>query len=159
MYIISGLTSLTLTTYLCFLTFLNFKRLFDELINQYQACLYSLECISHGHSKYGPEILQFWHFLQNWFPFLTCRLQSPAAWKALKRSIPSESAVARGKKRICHAIDIFSGCVLRRNSKTFKEREIRRLQSLYDGWVQIMKYWQFWKEERTSVVCHRRREV
>ena len=27
--------------------------------------MYSVECISHGESKYGHEIPQFWHFLQN----------------------------------------------------------------------------------------------
>ena len=37
-------------------------RLFHELINQYQACLYSFECISHGDFKYGHNISQLWHF-------------------------------------------------------------------------------------------------
>ena len=33
-------------------------------MNQYQACLYSFECISHGDSKYGHEnsnIVIFWN--------------------------------------------------------------------------------------------------
>ena len=48
-----------------FLEILTFPRLFQESLNQYQACLDSVECISHGDSKYGHEIPQFWHFLPN----------------------------------------------------------------------------------------------
>ena len=39
--------------------FLKLQCLFHEIINQYQACLYSVECISHGDSKYCHEIPQF----------------------------------------------------------------------------------------------------
>ena len=45
-----------------FLKFLKFLLVFHELMNQYQACLYSLECISHGDSKYGHEMSTFCHF-------------------------------------------------------------------------------------------------
>ena len=31
-------------------------------MNQYQACLYSFECISHGDFKYGDEIVKCWPF-------------------------------------------------------------------------------------------------
>ena len=31
-------------------------------MNQYQACLHSFECISHGDSNYVHEIPKFWHF-------------------------------------------------------------------------------------------------
>ena len=31
-------------------------------MNQYQACLYSFECISHGYSKDVHEIPKCWHF-------------------------------------------------------------------------------------------------
>ena len=33
-------------------------------MNQYQACLYLYQCISHGDSKYCHEIPPFWHFWQ-----------------------------------------------------------------------------------------------
>ena len=33
-----------------------FLRLFHELLNQYQACLYSFECNFHDDSKYVHEI-------------------------------------------------------------------------------------------------------
>ena len=66
----------------CFLKILTFYRLFQELLNQYQAYLYSVKCISQGDSKYGYEIPKCWHFLPN---LLNCgrRLHSPAAWKTL----------------------------------------------------------------------------
>ena len=35
---------------------MKFEQLFHELMNQYQACLYLFECISHGDSKYDHEI-------------------------------------------------------------------------------------------------------
>ena len=41
---------------------LKFLHLFHKLMNQYQACLYSFECISHGDSKYGYEIPKVWNF-------------------------------------------------------------------------------------------------
>ena len=41
-----------------YLTNLKFEQLFHELMNQYQACLYLFECISHSDSKYGHEIPQ-----------------------------------------------------------------------------------------------------
>ena len=46
-----------------------FLRLFHKLMNQYQACLYSFECIFHWDSKYGHEMPQFWHFLQTLWHF------------------------------------------------------------------------------------------
>ena len=45
-----------------FLTYLKFQRLFREVMNQYQACLYLSECIFHCGFKYACEILQFRHF-------------------------------------------------------------------------------------------------
>ena len=42
----------------CFSTFSQFQ----TFLNQYQACLYLFECIFQGDSKYGHDILQFWHF-------------------------------------------------------------------------------------------------
>ena len=33
-----------------------------EILDQYQACLYLFECISHGESENGDEIQQFWNF-------------------------------------------------------------------------------------------------
>ena len=33
-----------------------FQSLFHDSLNQYQACWYLFECISHGDSKYGNEI-------------------------------------------------------------------------------------------------------
>ena len=45
------------------LKFLKFKRLFHEIMNQYQACLYSLECIFNHDYKCGHEIPNCWHFL------------------------------------------------------------------------------------------------
>ena len=59
---------LTLTTrgigfieqnYVCFLKILTFHRLFQELLNQYQACWYLSTCIFHCGSKYSPVISQF----------------------------------------------------------------------------------------------------
>ena len=47
----------------CILKFLIFLRLFHELMHQYQACLYSFECISHGDSKYGHEIPKCLHLV------------------------------------------------------------------------------------------------
>ena len=41
---------------------LPFQGLFPELLNQYQACLYLFECISHAESKYVNEIKPFWYF-------------------------------------------------------------------------------------------------
>ena len=35
-------------------------------MNQYQACLYLFESISHGDSKYGHEIPDCWYFWKNW---------------------------------------------------------------------------------------------
>ena len=61
----------------CFLIFPKFQRLFHELMNQYQACLYLSECIFHGGFKYGHEIPQFRHFLQillNFWPVVCTRL-------------------------------------------------------------------------------------
>ena len=65
----------------CFLTFLKFQRLFYELMNQYQACLYLSECIFHCGFKYGHEIPQFQKNLQIllWFDLssaLVCRVES-----------------------------------------------------------------------------------
>ena len=65
----------------CFLTFLKFWRLFHELMNQYQACLYLSQCIFHCGFKYGHEILQFLHFYKFWYisdlsSALTCRVES-----------------------------------------------------------------------------------
>ena len=57
--------------------------LFHELMNQYQACLYLSDCIFHCGFKYVHEIPQFQHFFTIFVKFLTCRLHSPAAWKAL----------------------------------------------------------------------------
>ena len=37
-------------------------------MNQYQACLYLSECISHGDSKYGYEITKFLNFLNIFGP-------------------------------------------------------------------------------------------
>ena len=48
-------------------------------MNQYQACLYSVECISHGDSKYGHDIPQFRYVFTKFVKFMTCRLHSPAA--------------------------------------------------------------------------------
>ena len=73
----------------CFLIFLKFQRLFHELMNQYQACFYLSECIFHCGFTYGQEIPQFRHVFTNFVTFLTCRLLSPAAWKALKPRTPS----------------------------------------------------------------------
>ena len=66
-----------------FLKFLKCQRLFQELMNQYQACLYLSESFFHCGSKYGHIIRQFWHFVYKFGYILTCRLHSPAAWKAL----------------------------------------------------------------------------
>ena len=70
--------------FLCFIIFLKFQCVFHELMNKYQACLYSVECISHGDFKYGLEISQSWIFLTKSVNLLTCRLHSPATWKALR---------------------------------------------------------------------------
>ena len=43
----------------CFLKILTFHSLFQELLNQYKACWYLFDCISHGDSEYGNEIQQF----------------------------------------------------------------------------------------------------
>ena len=49
----------------CFLTFQRlFQRLFHEIMNQYQACVYLSECIFHCGFKYGHEIPQFRKKLQ-----------------------------------------------------------------------------------------------
>ena len=72
-----------LSKIVCFLTFLKFYQLFHELINKYQACLYLFQCISHGGSKYGHEIPQFWLFFTKFVKFLTRHLHSSASWKAL----------------------------------------------------------------------------
>ena len=53
-------------------------------MNQYQVCLYSVECISLGDSKYGHKIPQLWHFFTKCVQCMTCRLHSPAACTALK---------------------------------------------------------------------------
>ena len=39
-------------------------------MNQYQACLYLFQCISHGDSKYSNQIPECWHFLQKLLHFL-----------------------------------------------------------------------------------------
>ena len=65
------------------LYFWNFKRLFHELMNQYQTCLYLTECIFHCGFKYGYEIPRFGFFFKHFVNLFTCRLHSPAAWKAL----------------------------------------------------------------------------
>ena len=41
-------------------------RVFHELMNQYQACLYLFHCIFHGDSKYSIEIQKCWNFWQFW---------------------------------------------------------------------------------------------
>ena len=38
------------------------QSLFYKLLNQYQACLYSFECISHDDSKYSHQIPELLHF-------------------------------------------------------------------------------------------------
>ena len=65
----------------CFLTFLKFWWLFHELMNQYQACLNSFECIFHKDSKYSNQIPECWHFLPNLlhFSFVVC--SRPPHWK------------------------------------------------------------------------------
>ena len=35
---------------------------FSWILNQYQACLYLFECVSHGDSKYSHQIPECWHF-------------------------------------------------------------------------------------------------
>ena len=57
-------------------------RLIHKFRNQYQACLYLFECISHGDSKYNHQIqicLIFFIFMC--VTFLTCRLLTSVAWK------------------------------------------------------------------------------
>ena len=44
--------------------------LFHELMNQYQACLDSFECILHKDSKYSNQIPECLHFLQNLLHFV-----------------------------------------------------------------------------------------
>ena len=46
----------------CFSKFLRFH----TFLNQYQACLYLFECISHGDSKYSHKIPEFWIFWNFW---------------------------------------------------------------------------------------------
>ena len=65
----------------CFLKFLDFLHVFHELMNQYQACLYLSECISHDDFKLCHEIPKCWHFWQfcDKFELLSahaCRVQS-----------------------------------------------------------------------------------
>ena len=47
-----------------FLKILNFQLLFQELLNQYYACLYLSECISHADFKYSYEISKCWNVWQ-----------------------------------------------------------------------------------------------
>ena len=54
-------------------------------MNRYQACLDSVECISHGDSKYGHETPQCWHFNPICYIFdlssaLACRVESKVSW-------------------------------------------------------------------------------
>ena len=44
---------------LFFLEILLLQSLFHKLLNQYLACLYLFECISHGDSKYNHKIPEF----------------------------------------------------------------------------------------------------
>ena len=67
----------------CLLKILTFHGLFQELLNQYLACWYLFECIPHGDSEHGNEILTF---VTKFVHFLTCRLHS-AAWKALTLTV------------------------------------------------------------------------
>ena len=55
-------TTLTEQKSVYFLTFLKLQRLFHELMNQYQACLYLSECIFHCGFKSGHDNPQFRHF-------------------------------------------------------------------------------------------------
>ena len=100
----------------CFLTYLKFGQLFHELMNQYQACLYLFQCISHGDSKYGHEIPKCCNFWNFW----PCRVHSPAAWKALN----------------CFHVQV----TLRGTSQVTPPRAIRegeQLQIGADSWLRI----------------------
>ena len=62
-------------------TFSDFQSLFHELLNQYQACLFLLEYISHVDFKYGHDIPKLWTFLKIWWhfdlsPAYACRMES-----------------------------------------------------------------------------------
>ena len=56
----------------------------SQFLNQYQACLYIFQCISHGDTKYSHHvvnILKLLNILCNCY----CRLLTPAAWKGLRK--------------------------------------------------------------------------
>ena len=55
---------------------------FQTFLNQYQACLFLFECISHGYSKYSNEDQLFWHFWQILWTFRPVICSTPAAWHA-----------------------------------------------------------------------------
>ena len=55
---------------------------FHNFLNQYQACFYLFECISHGDSRNSYQIPQCWHFW-TFCDISYCRLLTPAAWKGL----------------------------------------------------------------------------
>ena len=68
-----------------FLKMFKSQMLFYKLPIQYQACLYSFECISHSDSNYGNEFEQFWHFLN--FSLGNCNPglgTTTAAWQSVK---------------------------------------------------------------------------
>ena len=70
-----GIFGFTAQNCVCVLKILTFQRLFQELLNQYPACLYLTECMCHCGSKYDHEILQFWPFFpKKIVKFLTCRI-------------------------------------------------------------------------------------
>ena len=61
-----ALVSLSIIVF-AFLDHPKFEQLFHELLKQYQSYLYLFECITHGHSKYGNEIPQFFSFFTTFF--------------------------------------------------------------------------------------------
>ena len=67
----------------CFSTFSTFHK----FLNQYQACLYLFECMTHGYSKLSHQnfrmLVIFLKML--WFCFFPGRLLSATAWKVLIR--------------------------------------------------------------------------
>ena len=81
-----------LQLHVCFLKCLTFFKMSDIWfinswnktlrINQYQACLYLFECISHDDSKYGHEIPKCCHFLTFCEMFDLSSAYAPA-WKVL----------------------------------------------------------------------------
>ena len=60
-------------------TFLTFQRLFHELLNRHQACLYLFECIFHGGFKWAWNVDIF----DKCVIFLTCHLLTPAVWNGM----------------------------------------------------------------------------